>query len=648
MQAALGGDMPAKLKTGKLTREFVFDRAAANQEARTVALAFSSETPVGRWFGEEILDHSPQSVRLTRLADGGPLLVDHDFRDHIGTIESVEIGTDRVGRAVVRFGKSVRAEEIFQDVLDGIRKHVSITYEIHHMVMTEAGRDGKQPIYRADDWEPLEISIVSVPADTSVGVGRSHEAVTETVVEDATNNSPESEEISQSQEYIESNISLENTAMTPEEIAAKAAADKAAAEQTERSAREGVMRNVNEVMAIGQQFASRGGEKIAAEFIRGGKTDVNEFRKVMMDQIGNSHSDARDAEIGLSDKEINQFSIVRALAAIMDNDWSGAGFEREVSMAAAKKQGREARGFFVPVEVLRRDMTVGTAADGGNLVGTELRPQDFISMLRNAMMLRTLGARMITGLQGNIAIPRQTGGATAYWLAENGAPTETLGAIDQVAMTPKTVGAFTDIARRLLLQSSLDVEQFVRADLAAALALEIDRVGIHGTGASNMPTGILATSGIGDVAGGTNGLAPAWSHIVDLESKVSIANADIGSLAYLTNAKVRGKLKQTSQVSGQNGFVWEKGGEPLNGYKAGVSNQVSSALTKGSSSGVCSAILFGNWADLIIGMWGGLDIMKDPYANSTSGGLRIVAMQDVDIAVRHAASFSAMKDALTT
>lgn len=640
--------MPAKLKTGKLTREFVFDRAAANQEARTVALAFSSETPVGRWFGEEILDHSPQSVRLTRLADGGPLLVDHDFRDHIGTIESVEIGTDRVGRAVVRFGKSVRAEEIFQDVLDGIRKHVSITYEIHHMVMTEAGRDGKQPIYRADDWEPLEISIVSVPADTSVGVGRSHEAVTETVVEDATNNSPESEEISQSQEYIESNISLENTAMTPEEIAAKAAADKAAAEQTERSAREGVMRNVNEVMAIGQQFASRGGEKIAAEFIRGGKTDVNEFRKVMMDQIGNSHSDARDAEIGLSDKEINQFSIVRALAAIMDNDWSGAGFEREVSMAAAKKQGREARGFFVPVEVLRRDMTVGTAADGGNLVGTELRPQDFISMLRNAMMLRTLGARMITGLQGNIAIPRQTGGATAYWLAENGAPTETLGAIDQVAMTPKTVGAFTDIARRLLLQSSLDVEQFVRADLAAALALEIDRVGIHGTGASNMPTGILATSGIGDVAGGTNGLAPAWSHIVDLESKVSIANADIGSLAYLTNAKVRGKLKQTSQVSGQNGFVWEKGGEPLNGYKAGVSNQVSSALTKGSSSGVCSAILFGNWADLIIGMWGGLDIMKDPYANSTSGGLRIVAMQDVDIAVRHAASFSAMKDALTT
>lgn len=642
--------MPQKrLKTGRLFRAVTLERTAVDSESRVVELAFSSEQPVERWFGDEILDHSAQSVRLGRLTNGGPLLVDHNTRDHIGTVESVSIGADRVGRAAVRFGKSARAEEVFQDVIDGIRRHVSVGYEIHHMTLVESGRDGVQPIYRADDWEPLEISLVSVPADSTVGVGRGHDKATgehETLI---TGIDPEPESKTEPETRSKSSTTSKGiNVMTPEEIAAaKAAAEKASAEIEQRG-REGAVRSVGEIIAIGQQFARHGGDKLAADFIRGGKTDVNQFRTEMMDKIGNSHSDARDAEIGLTDKEINQFSIVRALAAIMDNDWSAAGFEREVSMAAAKKQGRDARGFFVPVEVLRRDMTVGTAADGGNLVGTELRPQDFISMLRNAMLVRSMGARLITGLQGNITIPRQTGGATAYWVAENGAPTESLGAIDQVAMSPKTVGAFTDLSRRLLQQSSLDVEQFVRSDLAAALALEIDRVSIHGSGSSNQPTGILATSGIGDVAGGTNGAAPDWSHIVGLETKVSIANADIGSLAYLTNAKVRGKLKQTSQVSGQNGFVWEKGSEPLNGYKAGVSNQVSSALTKGSASGVCSAILFGNWADLIIAMWGGLDIMKDPYANSTSGGLRVVAMQDIDLAVRHAESFAAMKDALTT
>ena len=148
---------------------------------------------------------------------------------------------------------------------------------------------------------------------------------------------------------------------------------------------------------------------------------------------------------------------------------------------------------------------------------------------------------------------------------------------------------------------SIDVESFVRNDLATVLALAIDLAAINGSGSNNQPTGILNTSGIGSVAGGTNGLAPAWSHLVDLESAVSIANADVGTLGYLTNAKVRGKLKQTSKVSGQNGFIWEAGNTPVNGYMAGVSNQVPSNLTKGSSSGVCSAILFGNFADLIIG-----------------------------------------------
>jgi HK97 family phage major capsid protein len=263
-----------------------------------------------------------------------------------------------------------------------------------------------------------------------------------------------------------------------------------------------------------------------------------------------------------------------------------------------------------------------------------------------------MGAQMLTGLSGNIAIPRQTGGATAYWVAESGAPTESQQAFDQVAMSPKTVGAFTDISRKLLLQSSIDVESFVRSDLATVLALAIDSAAISGTGSSNQPTGILSTSGIGDVAGGTNGLAPTFAHIVELWSDIAAANADFGNTGVLTNSAVIGKLMTTLKTAAVAGYVVEgfpsaDGMTSVAGLRGGVSNQVPSNLTKGSSSGVCSAIIAGNWNDLIIGQWGSLDLMVDPYTGSTSGTVRVVALQDVDVAVRHAVSFSAMKDALT-
>lgn len=358
-----------------------------------------------------------------------------------------------------------------------------------------------------------------------------------------------------------------------------------------------------------------------------------------------------DANVGMSADDIRNYSLRRAILAAASNDWRGAELEREASEAVAKQLGREPSSFFMPADVQaeRRDLTVGTAADGGYTVATDLLAQNFIQLLRNRMVVQAAGATVLAGLQGDVAIPKQTGGATAYWVAESGAPTESQQAVGQVTLSPKTVGAFTDFSRKLLRQSSLDVEAFVRQDLATALALAIDLAALHGSGASNQPTGIASTSGIGSVAGGTNGLAPTWAHMISLETEVAVDNADVGRLAYITNAKVRGKLKQTPKVSSTDSvMVWEVNDNPINGYRALVSNQVSSALTKGTSSGVCSAIFFGNWNDLLIGMWGGLDILVDPYTHSTSGTVRVVALQSVDIAVRHAESFAAMLDALTT
>lgn len=366
------------------------------------------------------------------------------------------------------------------------------------------------------------------------------------------------------------------------------------------------------------------------------------------------------ADIGMSNREVRQYSLVRAIratAAAMRGDaraMDEAGLEMDASRAVAQQLGREPQGFFVPFDWQRaggeqRDLTVGTTTAGGHTVQTDLLAASFIDLLRNRMVVRQAGATVLSGLVGNVAIPRQTGGATAYWVAENGAPTESQQAFDQVTMSPKTVGAFTDISRRLLLQSSIDVEQFVRGDLSMVLALALDLASLHGSGSSNQPTGVAATSGIGSVAGGTNGLAPAWTHVVKLETEVATDNADLGNLSYITNAKVRGKMKETAKVSSTDSMMlWVDGPTPLNGYPAYVSNQVSSALTKGTSSGVCSAIFFGNWADLIIGLWGGLDILVDPFTGSTAGTVRVVALQDADIAVRHPESFAAMLDALTT
>jgi len=362
--------------------------------------------------------------------------------------------------------------------------------------------------------------------------------------------------------------------------------------------------------------------------------------------------------IGMSKKDVNRYSLVRAIRAAANKDWRGAELEKEASDATAQRLGIDPQGFWVPQDWLekrsaprreyRQDMVVGTDDYGGYLVDTDLQSQNFIEMLRNMMVLRVAGVRFLGGLVGDVAIPKQTGGATAYWVAESGAPTESNQTVAQVAMTPHALGAYTDISRKLLKQSSVDVESFVREDLAQVIAIAIDLAGLHGTGTNNQPTGIEKTSGIGSVVGGTHGAAPDWADIVNLETEVGTDNAAIGRLAYVTNAKVRGKLKQTAKVASTAGMVWEAGNTPLNGYPALVSNQVSSSLTKGSSGAVCSAIFFGNWSDLIIGQWGGLDVLVDPYTGSTSGTVRVVALQDVDVAVRHAESFAAMLDALTT
>lgn len=615
----MSSKLPSKIEA-RQARGFLVQREAVNKETRTAVLAFASEEPAERYWGREILDCTATAMRMGRLAAGANLLCDHDTRDVVGVVESVEIGVDRVARAVVRFGRSVRAEEVWQDVCDDIRRNVSVGYLIHEAKLVEQ-RDGVDT-YRVTDWEPLELSLVAVPADATVGVGRSATGPCST-----------------------NPIETLKEARTMSEVTQAAPAAAAPAAIVVEAKRDHAL----EITKIAATMP--GGAELALRSIQAGHT-VEQFQAEAIRAMASKPLPTSD--IGLTDKEARSFSVVRAIAALANpSDQAAqraAAFEREASDAVAKVTGKASRGFYLPTDVQkaqRRDLTAGTNNAGGYTVATEMRAGDFIDALRNAMVIMGMGTRMLTGLVGNIAIPKLSAGATHYWVAENAAPTESQQTLAQVTMTPKTVGAFTDISRRLLLQSSLDVEQMVRDDLAKVIGLAVQGAAINGSGSSNQPSGLLTLVTAG-VVGGTNGLAPTWANIIALETAVAVANADSGTMGYLTNTKVRGKLKGTEKFGSTGMPVWEAGSTPLNGYQAAVTNAVPSNLTKGSSSGVCSAILFGNWADLMIGMWGSLDLMVDPYSGSTAGTVRVVALQDVDIAVRNVESFATMVDALTT
>ena len=628
-----------EIKTGTFYRDLVFNREEMDVENRTVSLAFSSENPVERYFGNEILGHDQANVRLGRLENGGALLVDHDATDVVGVVESASISGDRRGRATVRFGNSARASEVWQDVQDGIRRNVSVGYIIHEMRQEKIENDKGIDSFRAVDWEPIEVSLVSIPADNTVGVGRSKEEQDNDIITTV----HRTDSLLKNQKEImsenDNNINDNKEVVSPVAPSTPSPNDVRVLREDVRNAE---LERINSIESLGSQHNN---VELAREFISQGKS-VDDFKGALLERVAKPvATDA--AEVGLSKEEVKQFSFRKAINALANpydrQAQEEAAFEYEASRAACDKMGVESRGIRVPNEVLQRDQTVGTAADGGNLVGTDT--QGFIDLLtaQSAVMPR---ATMMSGLVGDVAIPRQSGGSTAYWVTEGAAITESKAAFGQVTMTPKTVGGMVQISRKLTKQSSVDVEALIRNDVSRTIALAIDSAAINGSGSSGQPTGILQTTGIGAVVGDTNGAAPDWADIVDLESAVAVDNALNGDLGYLSNYKVAGKLKQTQKTSGVGDYILDGGA--VNGYDFVLSNQVPSNLVKGSSGAVCSAIIFANFADLMIGMWGGLDLSVDPYSESEKGTIRVVAFQDIDIALRHAESFAAMQDAITT
>ena len=583
---------------------------ALDSSKLTIDLSFSSENPVQRLWGREILDHRTESVRLDRLNNGAPLLLDHriDNQNHIGTVEKAYL-QDGKGRAKVRFGDTPAVREGFSLIQQGIKRAISVGYQVHKAVL-ESQSDTEGDTFRVIDWEPLEISLVTLPADPSVGVGRSFS-------------------IPQQPPQQHSNIRSNSVELSDEKLL--------------KASRQGQFVERSRVDAI-QNIASwhpnnKHVQELAKSAIRDGLL-VDVFQRNIGPMLTGGPQVPGDqsppSELGMERREIKRYSILRAVQAMVSHQIEGrspgkiAPYELECSRQIADQMGKEPRGFYIPYDVQRGSVWTTRAtpmdtSDNSHLVATEHLAADFFSALCEKCIVIDAGSTILTGARGNLSIPGFSSGAGFTWLPEDGDSVDTEPGTTAVTLSPKTVSASIPLTRRLLKQSSPDIEQLIRSDLIAGSAEAIDLAALAGTGLSNQPTGIIATTGVNTATISTPG-SPSWAEIVDFELQCALDLALSGPIAYVLHPTVVAACKTTSKDSGSGKMLIENG--KVNGYR------YFSTVHAGSNG-----IVFGNFADLLISYWGVLDVSADVATKARSGGLVIRAFQDVDIAVRRAVGF---------
>lgn len=609
-----------KPETGiKYFRDVQIERQG--EDGETFSFSWSSEYPVDMYFYKEILSHEEGAINLERLA-GMNLLWNHDRDIVLGKIERVWV-TDKKAYCQARWSKKPSIQEYRQDVSDGIITNASFLYSVEeYEEVEEMSRDDEKKdvyCYIGKRWTPYEISLVSVPADPTVGVGRS---LNDSKIE-------------------------EKRGLIMEKL-----------EQSVLNARNEELERTKEILAMGENFGMR---DLARSLVNDG-TDLNTARRTFLDKMRPEQkpvAKAIDTSLGLSEKDQRQYSLVRAINAVAFGMTDSAGFELECSNEIAKRLGRPTNGFFMPVRDLkaksnlsqRATYAVGANSTGGFTVQTDVLEQEFIDLLRNRAMVMQLGASMMSGLMGNVDIPGQATAATSYWIGEGNDLTQSEGTFKQIPLRMKTVGALSRYTRTMMMQSSIDIEAFIRNDFASIIALAIDTAAISGTGLSNQPRGILNTSGVGSIALGAAGGQPTWGSIVGLIREIEIDNANLGGTAWLTNPQVMSKLMTTPVQSGgiEGNFLLKEPGNSLCGYPFYITNQIPANLTKSTGTNL-SALILGNWPQLLIGEWGVFEVLANPYSSNVfpSGSVEVRCMQSIDINIRNPESFAVITDMITT
>ncbi len=641
----------AEMQRRRLAGEETRAAGGAAVEDDTLPISISSEYPVERydWYEgsryNEVLVHTPAAVDMTRAAEGMPFLdshMAHDGRRQMGRVMNVRVDGGQL-KGDVKFSRRTEAQELRRDMLDGIKREISVGYIPDHNNLEKVQRDGDEiPTVRINRWMPYEASCVPIPADPSVGVGRSaasaagrRDALLHIV--NVRDNPPAANAAKHGEPMPKPDDTAANT-----DVRVGESADNQKA--------------MREIAALADAHAMQ--DKLP-KWIREGTSPAAAQQEIISEleariKKGPTFSPA----VTLSEKEEREYSFARAILGAADGRQDT--FESEVSQTIEKKLGHLSSNggngtrVYIPTHLrMFPDGDKRSGLDSGTSgKGTELKftvPGTFIEMLRNKARVLQLGATMLSGLEGNVTFPKQTAAGTATWQGENtgtDVPASAL-TLGVVTLAAKTLMSTTTFSRQLLRQAVIDVENMVRNDLANIHALAIDQAAING-GGGLAPNGILGNTSVGIVAMGPNGLVPDYAAMVRLEAAVEAANGDIGSRGYLTTPGIKGTLKTTAMFASSNGVpVWLGGDEgEVNGYKAFSSNQVPSNLSKGTSTTIASAILYGAWANFLIGEWGALELIVDPYTMAKQGMLQITSFQMIDMALRYPESFAVTKDAL--
>ena len=577
-------------------------RKIGSSNGKSLDMAFSSEEPYDRGGYIEILDHSDTAVRMERLNSGAALLVNHTESDQVGVVESARIDPDRIGRAAVRFGQSPRAQEIYQDVVDGIRPNVSVGYIVHFAQQAGADENGT-PIIQVTDWEPIELTIAAIPADSTVGFGRS-----------LTNGDLQ---MNENKDEIEN----ETGTLT-------------------RSQRKGLTRaqeiestRIADLRVVASLYAKHGANEIVESFVRLGKS-VDDFQSALMDKMTTGHSDAREGLVA-------DYPAQRGATHVGSGSWASdygsyvqdtRGYQLPLlarNQSVREHMGRSGSseyqnlnlGKFIKgaitgnwrnAELEQRAMSEGVLGAGGYMVPTPLAAE-LIDLSRNLSVLLEAGARTVLFDSQSLKIARVITDPVAAWKAENAAITKSDMAVDSVVLTAHTLTALVPVSLQLL-EDAPNASTAITDALAAGSALELDRAGLLGSGAGSEPTGIFNAVGVQSISMGTNGAALTnFSQLSQAVQKVWEANSTPTAAIYAP--RTAGVLDRLADTTGQP-MVPPPSFQTL---KRLVSNQVPVTQVQGTSGAVASCAFLGDFSKLIVGMRTNLTIQISSEAGDASG-----------------------------
>jgi HK97 family phage major capsid protein len=646
--AAFAAEMEKFRRTRKLEhpleRMIQLTRESVDVPNRKVTFSFSSETPVERWGWVEVLGHQPGEMDTSRLEASAPFLMDHDWDDQRGVVipQSFQI-RDGKGYVECLISRSTQGEDLLQDMADGIRVNISVGYTVGEwkdVTPADAPRD-TMPTYRAVSWLPYEVSSVAVPADLEVGLGRSLPTTTPSTIKEFTMNEKKyraliarreaGEELTQDELSSITAFEAGQRSAQPTAAPVTAAVQASAAEAGTRAV-EAERARVAAIRAIAEQYP---GNTRVAELCRKAEKEGMEHRDAALEvlailgkaqKLDISGGDAREMGLGMKDKDIRRFSVRKA---IMQNLKGGLdGIEREVhDEMVSRGMASKNDGVLVPFEVLAastRAMTAGSFSAGGATVSTQ--PMDFVELLRNRTKVVGAGAQMLTGLKGDIYLPRQTGASTMYYISEGSSVTESDLTVGQIHLRPNTAGVRTEFSRQLLMQSDPSIDGLISRDQMAVIGIGMDLAALKGTGVNGQPLGLFNTTGVGSQSVSS----ATWANIVSFETKVAQANADGNTMRWLANPAGRGTLKTRTQVSGGTTppFIWDN--DQVIGYDADVTNQLAS-----------TDIAFGDWSQLIIAQWGpGVELKLVEFpTNYAAGNMELLSFLSFDVAVRQVGAF---------